>query len=144
MIRYAYSLFCDDIRHEVNGKVSFMGTFAGALFLPGVPAVLPKLCCVISVHADLENPMKSLKVTGTFVGQTIFAIDMGEEELQGLYASAPQVEDRKGFMAQFMMLLSPFNIESFGKLEVEILADGERLECAGLQVGQAPDGMTLV
>jgi len=43
IVPFAHTLFCDDIRHEVNGKVSFIGVFAGPLKLLEVPDGQPNL-----------------------------------------------------------------------------------------------------
>jgi hypothetical protein len=38
------SIFCDDIRQEINGKVSLIGVYAGDLILFGtLPGILPRL-----------------------------------------------------------------------------------------------------
>jgi hypothetical protein len=121
-----------------------MGTFGGVLFIPTAPALIPKLCCIISVHHDLNDHFTSLKVTGSFLDQTIFTSEMDENGLKEMYAGAPLVDDRKGFVAQFMIVLAPFNVESFGKLNIEIIADGTKIDCAGLQISKAPEGMVLV
>lgn len=141
---YAYSTFCDDIRHEVNGKTSYIGTFNGSLFLPSLPAMIPKLCCIVSLVLPLEEHLSDLKISCLFAGSEVFANQFGADQLKGLYGAAPTVEDRKGFLAQFMISLSPFNVESFGKLQIEIFADGEQIECPGLQISQAPEGMVLM
>jgi hypothetical protein len=40
---YGYTIFCDDIRHEVDGKINFIGTYAGTMFVNGTfPIALPK------------------------------------------------------------------------------------------------------
>lgn len=42
---YGSSIFCDDIRIEINAKHSFIGVYPHALSISGnFPAVLPKLC----------------------------------------------------------------------------------------------------
>ncbi|MGA7810599.1 hypothetical protein [Bradyrhizobium sp.] len=53
MNRYGYSIFCDDIRNEAGGKLSFIGCYNGVIFISGdFPLVLPKLC----VHAHIFSP----------------------------------------------------------------------------------------
>jgi hypothetical protein len=42
-------IFCDDIRHEITGKVSLIGAYAGIMFVQGnFPVTLPKLCVRIT------------------------------------------------------------------------------------------------
>jgi hypothetical protein len=38
----AFTLFCDDIRPEVGGKLSVMGIYQGFMGIPGAEIVLPK------------------------------------------------------------------------------------------------------
>jgi hypothetical protein len=42
--RHVETLFCDDIRHEVGGKLSYIGVYSGGLFVRAFPVTLPKLC----------------------------------------------------------------------------------------------------
>jgi len=35
MNRYGYSIFCDDIRNEAGGKLSFIGCYNGVIFISG-------------------------------------------------------------------------------------------------------------
>jgi len=47
------SIFCDDVRYELNGKVSLMGIYNDQMFVPDFPITLPKVCA----HFDLRvNP----------------------------------------------------------------------------------------
>jgi hypothetical protein len=40
---YGYTIFCDDIRHEVGGKVSYIGVYRERLYVHGsFPFVVPK------------------------------------------------------------------------------------------------------
>jgi hypothetical protein len=40
MDRHIQTVFCDDIRHEVGGKHSYIGVYSGKLFVPTFPATL--------------------------------------------------------------------------------------------------------
>lgn len=56
-------LFCDDIRHELGGKVSLMGIYGSHLLLPALPSNLIKL----SVHFSIELPTESKPESVTIV-----------------------------------------------------------------------------
>lgn len=60
MGRQLTAIFCDDIRHEVGNKLSFMGCYQDELFVPMVPIVLSKLCIYASAWTAKDNPFKSL------------------------------------------------------------------------------------
>lgn len=49
-------LFCDDIRHEVSGKISLIGVYGSHLIVNEFPAVLTKLC----VHMTITIPKNAL------------------------------------------------------------------------------------
>ena len=39
------TIFCDDIRYEINGKVTLVGVYAADMVLPNdFPVTLPKIC----------------------------------------------------------------------------------------------------
>lgn len=43
------TLFCDDIRQEIGGKISLIGVYSGVLLVPEFPATLPKMCVWINI-----------------------------------------------------------------------------------------------
>jgi hypothetical protein len=57
-----FSVFCDDIRQEVGGKITLVGAYAGELIVFGEPSsILPKLSALVVVRFspdDLPGPFK--------------------------------------------------------------------------------------
>jgi hypothetical protein len=43
MERHLQTIFCDDIRHELGGKLSYIGVYSGRLIVPDFP--VPALTC---------------------------------------------------------------------------------------------------
>jgi len=63
MNRYGYSIFCDDIRNEAGGKLSFIGCYNGVIFISGqFPLVLPKLCVHTHIFSPASQPFSSIVV----------------------------------------------------------------------------------
>jgi hypothetical protein len=60
--RYITAIFCDDIRHEVGGKMSYMGCYQDEIIVETAPVLLPKLCAFISIVTPEERPFESLKI----------------------------------------------------------------------------------
>ncbi len=58
--RFLTALFCDDIRHEMGNKLSFMGCYQGELNVLSAPALLGKLCVYVSAWTPKEKPFKTL------------------------------------------------------------------------------------
>jgi hypothetical protein len=51
-----HTIFCDDIRHEVTGKVTFVGTYTNFLYIIGtLPVALPKLCLGVVYREEKES-----------------------------------------------------------------------------------------
>lgn len=106
--RFVHAIFCDDIRHEVGNKVSFMGCYQGELFVPFVPIMLPKLCVQVTISTTIKRPLKSLTVR----------LDQGESQLGVIEvptdtmgrALPPPPEDSTRISHSVGVILAPFNI----------------------------------
>jgi len=49
-------IFCDDIRHEINGKITFVGTYTNIMFVNGTfPVTLPKICLGIVYREEPDS-----------------------------------------------------------------------------------------
>jgi len=144
MTRFAYSVFCDDIRNELNNKISLMGIFGSLMYLQSFPTVLPKLCAVVTASTPVDRPFQSVSFKGVMDGNVIFDISLDEAQLNEIKRSASIIDDPKGFEAKAMVVLSPFHLAAPTKLHVTVIADGEEIQCGGLQISQAPDGLTII
>jgi hypothetical protein len=144
MNRYAYSIFCDDIRNEINGKTSLIGVVGSLLYVNTFPSVIPKLCVLITAATDHDKPFKNLSFN-VFVGEEqVFDVALGETEIQQISQGKHLIEDPKGFAAQAVVVLSPLSLLTPTKIKVSVTADGEKIDCASLQISQAPEGTLLV
>lgn len=54
------AIFCDDIRHEMGNKLSFMGCYQGELQVSDAPVALAKLCVYASASTTQGKPFKTL------------------------------------------------------------------------------------
>lgn len=52
-------IMCDDVRREEGHKVSYMGVYGPTLLLQRFPAVLPKLCFVMTLTLPGSYPLPS-------------------------------------------------------------------------------------
>jgi hypothetical protein len=61
MDRYGYTIFCDDIRNEPGGKLSFVGCYNAVMFVPQrFPLSLPKFCVHFHVFSPATQPYRSV------------------------------------------------------------------------------------
>ena len=145
MTRFAYSIFCDDIRNELNGKISLMGVFGSLMYLPEFPAVLPKLCAVLTASTPTDKPFKTVSFKGTMDENVIFEIALDSNQMEQMrQQSGGLIDDPKGFEAKAMVVLSPLHLETPTKIKISIVADGEEIDCGGLQISKAPEGLQIV
>jgi hypothetical protein len=114
------------------------------MYVPSFPAVLPKLCVSITVCTPRDQPFKALQLKGCLGETVLFDVNLEEEQLSQMHQAATQVDDAKGLFAQATFVLSPFHIQEPGKIKITVLADGEDLECSGLQISVAPEGYQIV
>jgi hypothetical protein len=136
-MRYAHAVYCDDIRQEVGNKTSLIGLYSGQLSTSEFPCALPKLCIVISVSTPKDEMFGSLSLAGTYCDVEIFKMEMDKEQIQAVIDQTPKLQEvGKFFMVQVMAILSPFHLEKPGMLRLNLMVDGEKLHCAGLEVIQ--------
>jgi hypothetical protein len=96
MDQYGYSIFCDDIRNEPGGKLSFIGCYNGVIFISGqFPLVLPKLCVHTHIFSPASRPFGSIVVRCYLPGdEKPFSEEPIETPEHGEQAAGRQSEDR--------------------------------------------------
>jgi hypothetical protein len=70
---YGITIFCDDIREEVNGKLSLIGCYGNEISVFGIaPALLPMFCAFVNFRgpANLKYDEISVVITTEFGDQT--------------------------------------------------------------------------
>jgi len=65
---YGVTVFCDDIRHEVNGKMTLVGCYASELNFSGPPpGVLPTFAALVNLRFPRETLFETLTLHVTKV-----------------------------------------------------------------------------
>lgn len=54
-------LFCEDVRRELNGQYTIVGTLPDSINVPGVPATIPKLALFIRSNFEPKFDLKTLE-----------------------------------------------------------------------------------
>ena len=143
--RHVETLFCDDIRQEVAGKMSFIGVYSGSLFVHQFPAVLPKLCLAVKVLAPAGDPITEMKLQVLKDEEVLQEIALDEQQLTAASESTDEDADSSSQlrvqMAQFMLAFSPIQFEAPCTLKVRVQADGEELRGVGLKVDRMPESL---
>lgn len=70
-----YVVFCDDIRHEFNGKTTQVGIYNGPMILlSALPAIIPQICAVITLRFEPPEAIfkPKFKLFQTGIEQPLF------------------------------------------------------------------------
>jgi hypothetical protein len=64
-----FVIFCDDIRHEIGDKATYVGVYTGQMILVGnLPMTLPKLCAAITLRisppTEIIRPIIRMHISG--------------------------------------------------------------------------------
>lgn len=142
------TLFCDDIRHEINGKLSYIGVYADALLVPAFPATLPKLCVSIKIVSPAHALLRSLTLRVLKDDATLQEIVVDEDQLASATDAFAELNDEERQRQhvqtlQYLLEFSPFHLETTCTVQVRALVDGVELQGAGLRVDQMPSSPDL-
>jgi hypothetical protein len=131
MSRFGYSIFCDDIRNEVGGKLSFIGCYNAVMFVSSTfPLVLPKFCAHMTVLTDAGQPFLSVVARCYMPGETEPVIEekidtpdpAGQLELAAKAERHPKEPQYIAVSAS--LILSPACIEVPGLIRIRAVVDG--------------------
>lgn len=131
--RSASCFYCDDIRHEVGGKVTLVGVYPDGTRVQCPPqgaVVLPKFCVIGFFRTPVEQPVESMRCELRLDEQVLHGVDVPNKALA---AEKSANSDRKGFTTQLMMEFGGFVIPRAGILRLVMIVDGQAYECSGLR-----------
>lgn len=133
-----HTIFCDDVRQEVSGKQTLVGTYGSAMYVAEFPAILPQISCVICYREDPESigsvAIRVIHEVGddeTVMAEIAFDIPEGSKppaEMEGPFIM------REG---KFVVQLSPFSIEGPGVLKVRAFRDDDEIRLGALKIDLA-------
>jgi hypothetical protein len=145
MSRFGYSIFCDDIRNEVGGKLSFIGCYNAVMFVSSTfPLVLPKFCAHMTVLTDISQPFLSVVARCYLPGEIEPVVEekintpdpAGQLELA---AKAERHPEPRYIAVSASLILSPIHIQEPGLIRIRAVVDGgpEEMKLGSLRVVQA-------
>jgi hypothetical protein len=135
MERYGYSIFCDDIRTEAGGKLSFLGCYNGVMFVgPKFPLVLPKFCMHFHIFSPATQPYKSVLakcyVPGEAEAISEESIEVPDLQAQkDLLASLPKNDSAPPYIVVAASLVfAPLEIPEPGLIHLRAVINGSASE----------------
>lgn len=126
--RFVFCQFCDDIRQEINGKITLVGVYQGGLQISGpLPAVIPMLSIACSIWTPKDRPFTNLKVALQLGDVALMEKEFSAQELAELIAQSPTVDDSTGTFFNLQLSMAGLPITQAGKLTMYCKTDDEEL-----------------
>ena len=139
-----YTMFCEDIRYELNGKFSLMGNFGNTLVSLGpFPLILPKLCLYLSYYQRREDGFEDVKFEAVLIAgdqqTTVWETSIPSSALE----STPITEDVKKSDDPVIAMHLPLELQNFliqgpGRIRVYAQRGEERIRIGSLSITSQP------
>jgi hypothetical protein len=138
MTRHVETLFCDDIRHEIGGKLSYIGVYSGGLFVPAFPVTLPKLCLSARIVTPANEPLRTLILRVLKDEENLQELTLDEDQLAAASDADEDATEERIQMTQFMLVFSPIQFDEPCTLKVRVQTETGELRGMALKVDQLP------
>lgn len=140
MERRGHTLFCDDIRHEVGNKISYIGCYTGdIIFRQELPATFSKIGFSITLETPADYPFQQITVkillpgddyenpslTGNLSISQTDKIDRQNDEIEG---------EEKIHKLVNNVVVESLEVKREGYIRVRADCDGEIIKCGSIRV----------
>lgn len=145
MSRSFHTIFCDDVRQEINGKFSIIGQFTRHLFVESFPTVIPKLCIVVQACSDIDTPAKRYSIEIRQNNETIVLQDV---DAAAITESLPVEKDQPEYsytpyFTQSIFVISPLHVDQKKYIDIYITVDSETVQAPGLIIDTGPTSLVM-
>jgi len=128
----SFSVFClyaDDVRHEVNGKVSYIGTYMGELnaILPVLPGNLARLAVSAFITVPIERKFNKGNIEVLWDETILQRIDFDSEQ-SSVFSSSKEnadTDNANGHIINALLVIEPMQLSGDGKVLVKVTLDDE-------------------
>ena len=128
--RHCEAIYCDDVRQEVSGKLTFVGVYSGNMIVVRTPTALPKLCVFVKIITPIGEPL------GTHTVQVLHDDKViGELRNDGSTLERDTPNDATHAIRSVVITVSPFEVTDEGQVKVRVvLEDGSELAAPALRI----------
>lgn len=147
---WGFTLFADDLRVEIGGKISLMGLYQADMFFPShlpFPINIPKFYILI-MYYEIQGAIEGdvmFKVTFGSDHKTIAELPFLRKDFESLVGSEPEPEkvanedSERIFHSRIPLGLTPFTITEAGRLRVRAhYSDGSILKIGSIGAKHVP------
>jgi hypothetical protein len=146
---YGFTIFCDDIRQEIGGKVSFIGTYSAGIFVHGgFPCTLAKFAFATTLlqRREVLEPNVEIQIflPGDDEDTPSFRTHV-TESVEGTVAAQTAAEvaglpraDDSFISLSAAVITAPLVIKEPGIIKVRALRRGELVRLGAIRIMPAP------
>lgn len=143
MTAYATTLFADDVRFELQNKLTLVGIYGPEMIVFGVPPfTMPKLGIFVMFRSS-PREIGEVKITITIPSETdtpqkiehIIHSEPANEEVKRLSGEKNNVDDPDRLIGfELPIVISPLILTTPGKIQVRVQAGDEEIRAGSLKV----------
>ena len=139
--RWGFSIFCEDIREEVDNKNSWMGVFKGGIYTDDLyPLVIPKLAIIIKYYevVDVHRENLEFRVYSTD-GAMVAEARIERVSLDTHFALSSISENDEALISvQVPFVFVPMVFPKPGVLKVRMFDGSQEMKLGSLPVRSGP------
>lgn len=138
-MRQLQTIFCDDVRQEIGGKLTYVGAYSGSMLVSTFPAVLPKFCVGITTVLDRVPDEHDIVIRVLRDQEIIAERVLSRNELPDAgQARAVPGDNDVAHAINSLLVFMPFEIEAPCTLRVRAIIGNEELRGGGLRILPMP------
>lgn len=130
---YGTTVFCDDIRYEINGKLTLIGCYTTEMNFRGpFPGTLPMFAALIQLRIPEAVPFNSIKIRvikeeGSEKNE-IFETDINftDDDRKEAFPGGAENDEERVFLMTFPLQWSSFQMKESGFIRVRAYLDGDK------------------
>lgn len=131
--RHLQVLYCDDIRNEIGGKLSFMGIYTTSLIVKEFPVSLPKFCISMRIVTPIIDPFEFVKIRILKDDTDLQEFELPESAIAEANAARPK--NPTGEEAEMIQIFNAITViapmQFDGPCAIRVRADTESGEIRG-------------
>jgi hypothetical protein len=144
---FGFTIFCDDVRQENNGKFFFVGVYTTELIIFGqAPMLLPTFATFINY---LERPGESvdpvkLKIFIPGLAEPFWEVDLDVAPMRNTPLSPPMEGEDRAIRMSIPLKFSPFPINGEGLIKVRAYRGNDEIRLGTIAVKFQPPPMNTI